>query len=154
MKPGAGFELEKSVGYLVNRVAKEMKEELERKMARFGVTAHQWAVLIQLYNHDEMTSGELGQLIGIDAAAMTRMLDRLEDKRLVARRHHPADRRAWLVALTSQGRALAPKLPPVAREVLGTFLAGFDGKEVAQLVGLLERVLRNTPQPPDEEDEP
>ena len=138
-----GFDLQQSVGYLVNRVAKEMKESLEAQMARHGTTAHQWAVLIRLYQGEAQTGNQLAALLGIDGAAVTRLLDRLEAKDLVVRRSHPLDRRAWLVELTAKGRALTPKLVPIALGVLEEFLTGFSRSEVDQLVQLLRKMLGN-----------
>jgi DNA-binding MarR family transcriptional regulator len=39
---------------------------------------------------------------------MTKLLDRLESKGLLQRRPHPDDRRAVMIELTDEGRALVP----------------------------------------------
>jgi DNA-binding MarR family transcriptional regulator len=43
------------------------------------------------------------ELLGTDHAGMTRLVDRLEGKGLVARQPHPQDRRSIVVGLTDAG---------------------------------------------------
>jgi len=74
---------------------------------------------------------------------MTRLLDRLEDKGLIARRNHPGDRRSIVIALTDDGRGLVPHLRPVFRLVTRRLLAGFSEHEAQQATAMLQRMLDN-----------
>jgi hypothetical protein len=69
--------------------------------------------------------------------------DRLEGKGLLQRRPHPDDRRAIIIELTDQGRALVPRLPPIFGQVTSQLLAGFSTDEVDQLTTMLQRMLDN-----------
>ena len=68
---------------------------------------------------------------------------RLQAKGLIERERHPTDRRAVLIALTDQGRALLPRIRPVFGHVTGQLLEGFTREEIIQLTGMLERMLGN-----------
>jgi DNA-binding MarR family transcriptional regulator len=137
------YDLQKSVGYLVNRVAKEMRDLLERRMLPHGVTAHQWAILIHVYGGEAQTGKALADLLGIDGAAVSRLVDRLVAKGLLVRKPHEKDRRSWIVSMTPKGRQVTEQLPPIARGVLNQFLNGFSEKETTLLISSLKRMLNN-----------
>jgi DNA-binding MarR family transcriptional regulator len=136
--------LEESIGYLINRLAREMQNALEKELAPHGVTAAQWSVLIRCLNDGPQPQGALGRQLAVDASAITRLVDRLVAKDLVLRNPTPGDRRSFEVALTRKGRTLAKKLPPYARRVLTQYLAGFTPAEVKQLNGWLKQIIANS----------
>jgi DNA-binding MarR family transcriptional regulator len=74
---------------------------------------------------------------------MTRMLDRLEEKRLVKRRRSEEDRRVVRLQLTDKGKAVAQRLLPVAMDELQSHLREFAPLEISTLTRLLERMLAN-----------
>lgn len=82
-------------------------------------------------------------LLGTDTAGMTKLLDRLEGKGLLHRRRHPLDRRAIVLELTEQGRALLPRLPPIFGRITAQLFAGFTNHEIKQLTAMLQRILDN-----------
>jgi DNA-binding MarR family transcriptional regulator len=85
------------------------------------------------------TMGEVAAILGVDAPYATLVVDELERQGLVERRPHPTDRRAKLVATTSQGTAAARR----ANEILGRPPAGLStltGPELEDLVRMLEAV--------------
>ena len=82
-------------------------------------------MLIHIYGGDSSPKS-LGERLGIDTAGMTRILDRLERKRLVQRSKDPDDRRAIRVALTEAGVALVPALPPVFEDVAKRLVGELD----------------------------
>jgi len=81
--------------------------------------------------------------ISYDPGAMTRMLDRLEQKGLIKRTPRPDDRRTMNLALTAEGKALIPKLAAAKEAVQARFLRGFSKSEVRTLEALLNRMLDN-----------
>jgi DNA-binding MarR family transcriptional regulator len=74
---------------------------------------------------------------------MTRLLDRLEAKGLARRRANPDDRRALVIEVTEEGRALVPRVVPVFGRAARNLLTGFSAVEIGQATGLLQRMLAN-----------
>jgi len=74
---------------------------------------------------------------------MTRALDRLEAKGLVARVRSSEDRRVVNLELTDAGREVAAVVPAVLAEVLNLHLAGFSHDEWRALLGMLKRMRAN-----------
>ena len=74
---------------------------------------------------------------------MTRALDRLEAKGLVARVRSSEDRRVINLELTEAGREVAAVVPAVLAEVLNLHLAGFTETEWRSLLDMLKRMRAN-----------
>jgi DNA-binding MarR family transcriptional regulator len=129
-------------GSLLNQVSRDLGTAAERLLAPLGLTAQQAALLLHA-SREPRTPSQLMAVLGTDTAGMTKLLDRLEAKGLLARRPHPADRRAVLIELTGPGRALVPRLPPVFGRLTSQLLAGFSDEEIGQLTGMLRRMLGN-----------
>lgn len=137
------FVLENSIGYLINRAARDMQNALDKKLAPFAVTAAQWSILIRCLSDGPQPPGALTRQLAVDASAVTRLLDRLSAKGLVVRKESLSDRRAIFVELTPKGREMVVRLPPLAMEVLEQFLDGFSKSDVDRFRDYLQRLVQN-----------
>jgi MarR family transcriptional regulator, organic hydroperoxide resistance regulator len=109
--------------------------------ARANMTSAEYAGLQHLAQHrDGLTPGQLGVRLAITSGSVTKLVDRLEARRLARRIRKPhADRRSVTVVATNEGVDLisrdlrelideldgtgAPPLDPGQREVVGRLLA-------------------------------
>ena len=114
---GNEFVIEDSLGYLVNRAARVMAEELANEIRPYGVGIGQWAVLMFLWAGDGVTQADLSRVVAIEPPTMVRTIDRMVRDGLVERRPDPTDARASRIHLTPKGVALRDKLVPKAVEV-------------------------------------
>ncbi|MFQ5914230.1 MAG: MarR family transcriptional regulator, partial [Nitrospinota bacterium] len=73
------------MGYLINRVGWELRRNLERLTAGYGLTLQQAVILHIRYEDRAKTPTEFARVLAIDTSAVTRLLDRLEKKWLVTR---------------------------------------------------------------------
>jgi DNA-binding MarR family transcriptional regulator len=73
--------------------------------ARADMTTSEYAGLQHLvHDHDGLTPGQLASRLAITSGSITKLVDRLEARRLVRRIRHPhADRRSITVIATPQG---------------------------------------------------
>jgi DNA-binding MarR family transcriptional regulator len=90
------------------RLARVVQDVFARAAVRHELTAAQ-ARLLCVLAEGPKAMGELAGILGVEKAAMTGLIDRIERRGLVQRTSVPGDRRACHVALTSSGekRALA-----------------------------------------------
>ena len=128
---------------LVNRVRVELIDALDRELAPFDITAAQLIVLASVATREADSPAGLCKNISYDPGAMTRMIDRLEQKGLVRRNPNPDDRRATNLEITTAGRALYPQLLAAKETVQAQFLRGFSEQEVGALEQFLNRMLDN-----------
>ncbi len=132
-----------NVARLVSRVRGEVMEALDREFAPYDISAAQVIVLMFLANGEADSASGLCKGISYDPGAMTRMIDRLEQKGLIRRRPNSEDRRTMNLELTADGKALFPKLAAIKDAVQRRFLRGFSKTEVETLVALLNRMAEN-----------
>ena len=134
---------DQSAAYLMKRILACMAGEVDQALEPRGLTNAQWVPLMKLHLGNSNTAAELARDCAMDAGAMTRTLDRLEAKGLVARTRSSEDRRVVHLELTEEGRATASQIPAVLCEVQNAFLQPLDMAEWEQLKDMLRRVLDN-----------
>jgi DNA-binding MarR family transcriptional regulator len=145
------YEPRKSVGHLLHRVRMEILSAMDRELAAdaqlaaLEVTAAQFIIIATLSMGTVKSASDLCKGISYDAGAMTRMIDRLEEKGLLRRSRCPDDRRLVNLELTDQGNAALPRMREASVKVLNRFLKGFTKPEARQLEGFLQRMLDNAP---------
>ncbi|MCE7032708.1 MarR family transcriptional regulator [Lysobacter sp. GX 14042] len=86
---------------------------------------------------------ELARAAELNPGAMTRLIDRLEARRLVERSADPSDRRAVQVTMTAAGAALWKDVDHCGERVRTLALEGLDAGDRARLLALLDRVRDN-----------
>ena len=146
---GAGFyssshlQPEDSVGYLMRKVMTSIRTQADSQLSIHDLTYAQWLPLFKISRCPTTTVASLARDLETDLASMTRALDRLEAKGLVARERSTTDRRVVQLALTPEGQAAAAQVPPVLADVLNGHLTDFTHDEWQLLLRLLRRMLVN-----------
>lgn len=129
------------LGHWLRRLSDEVHSRFERELAQHDVTVAQWTVLITVYRGDAATAGEAARFIGIDAGAVSRLVDRLVAKGLMAREPHPESRRSLNLVLTDAGRELTPVLADLADRNDAYFFDGLAGDQRVQLEAWIRRLV-------------
>lgn len=142
------YQLSESVGYLMSRVRSTMWNMVtQHTTAELGITSTQASIVFMLAAGRALTAADLAREYGIDASAVTRLIDRLEKRGLLSRVRSEEDRRVVRLALTPEGYALAQKIPAIFTRVLDKLLGGFTPEEVGFLKSMLRRILVNSCDP-------
>ncbi|MEU9194109.1 MarR family winged helix-turn-helix transcriptional regulator [Streptomyces hundungensis] len=124
---------------LIGTVVARYYEEYERAAAEHSLTGAQARVL-GLLSLEPMPMRRIAQKLKCEPSNITGIVDRLEARGLVERRHDPLDRRVKLAAPTADGLATAADLRAslnFAREPL----AELSTRERTVLRDLLKRML-------------
>lgn len=140
---GRTYATHNSYGYLLRRLYASMQRHFEKRMQPLDLTAGQWGPLLLMAEGRGNTAAELARGMDIDTGAMTRMLDRLEAKGLVARARSASDRRVVRLELTAEGLKVASQIPHQLAEVLNLHLKDFKTDELTMLMGFLQRMIAN-----------
>jgi DNA-binding MarR family transcriptional regulator len=135
------------VGQLIKQVLSSLSRSVDARMQPLELTAMQWKPLLLLALGRVDTVAALARECDVDCGAMTRLLDRLEQKHLLQRKRSESDRRVVHLMLTDKGRDAAAGIPEVVRDELQRHLADFSSAELATLVQLLTRMLHNAAAP-------
>ena len=132
-----------SAGLLVNKLAHLMAQGMQRRLKAYDVTMSQWVVLKFLWEQEGRSQVELQEAVGLDAATVTGLIQRMSSQDLVQRQSDPADKRVQRVYLTERGRALEQIAARFEEEVNASALRDFSEDERAFFLRLVQRALRN-----------
>ena len=122
---------------LLNR---QMMKQLERELAPLQLGPGNYLYLFGLYIRDGRKQQELADTIGVDKAAATRALSRLENNGYVRRRKDKHDRRAIRVYLTRKGLDLRGQLETAAAASMDAMTHSLDSGERAELHRLMAKM--------------
>jgi DNA-binding MarR family transcriptional regulator len=117
-----------------------MIKELERELAPLELGPGRYIYLFGLYIRDGRKQQELADIIGIDKAAVTRALSRLEASGYIRRKEDKEDRRAMRVYLTARGRKLRPQLEAAAVACIENLTLALDTDERLEMRRLLAKM--------------
>ena len=132
-----------SAGLLVNKLAHLMAQGMQRRLKACDVTMSQWVVLKFLWEQEGRSQVELQEVLGLDGATITGLLQRMSSQDLVHRHADPMDKRVQRVFLTERGRALEQITARFEAEVNACALCDFSEDERAFFLRLVQRALRN-----------
>lgn len=104
------------------------------------LTSPQALALHALVGGGRLRMGVLADVLGVSAAAASRIVDGLEDRQLAVRRRDPDDRRAVWVDATPRGRREHDRGRRRLVTALERLLACLDPAESRELARLLQRV--------------
>lgn len=82
--------------------------------------------------------------LGVTGRTLTTMVDSLEKQNLISRSVDPADRRAFQLILTEQGRALIPQVQLELAQAAETVVAPLSEADRATLARLINRVIERS----------
>jgi DNA-binding MarR family transcriptional regulator len=134
---------QESIGYLLKRVGALLTMSMDRGLAQFDMTHAQLGIFLKLLHGNCNTAADLARESMTDTGAMTRTLDRLEEKGFIQRTRSSEDRRVVQVELTPKGKQLADQMTQVAIDMLNHHLRGFSASEVTQFKDFLRRMIAN-----------
>ena len=143
-----GLQAWTAVCEVVDRVRVAVNRDLQHHV---GLTLADNLVLCQvaMAPGKNMRMVDIAQLLTIAKSAVTKTVDRLEERGLVTRQRDPSDRRAVHATLTAEGAKLfAVAQPAFADAVQRHFADHITQAEIRHLAGLPGRVLQPVPPPP------
>ena len=100
-----------STSLLMTKVYKPLLQAL-------GLTYPQYLAMLVLWEHDDLTVGEISQRLLTDPGSLTPLLKRLESEGLLKRTRSREDERVVLVQLTDKGRELQQEAQGVPHCIL------------------------------------
>ena len=131
------------LGWLLITASTRLLERIDQALAPLNLTAAQAGVLVGLARHGADTPAKLCELLDYDRGAMTRLLNRVECKGLIAREANPGDRRSVSLVLTDAGREAFAPADAAIHAVYDKALEQLDPEQSRALARLLCRVVHN-----------
>ncbi|MGR3812207.1 MarR family winged helix-turn-helix transcriptional regulator [Jiulongibacter sp. NS-SX5] len=90
-------------------------------LKQLNITYPQYLVLMLLWEHEELSVGEISQRLYLESNTLTPLLKRMEAKGLLTRTRSQEDERKVLISITSTGSALKSEAECIPQSLFQTF---------------------------------
>jgi DNA-binding MarR family transcriptional regulator len=146
MTPSADTEtsIHQSVGYWATLLSRSMEAEFSRRLAPNGLTRMSYAVLGAIVFDGQTAPSGIAEFLGVDRAAVTRLLDKLEGQGLIWRDKSMADRRSFSIKATARGRKLAMEMQAHSRAVNAQFSKALSPADQEKFIETIRVMLANS----------
>lgn len=132
-----------SVAYLILRNKSIYQRVGDQKLAKLGVTAAHMSVMVIISHAQASTISSISQALGVDPAAIVRVVQKLVSMKLVRKDPSNKDGRVISLSLTAGGKKIVKSIAPLWCDLLNKSLTGFTAKEFEQLKDFLVRIEKN-----------
>ncbi len=132
--------LQSLIGYNARRAALSIIEVFLERMAIYGLRPVDFSVLSVLAHNPGATSRQVCTALSILPPNFVGLINSLEQRKLVSRKAHPADKRAIALQLTAQGATLVRNAQVTVRELETEMAAGLTLAERKTLIRLLQKI--------------
>src|SRR6202789_109581 len=135
-------DLKKHVGFWLRFVSNHVSHAFARKLLASGATVAEWVVMREMFDDEETSPGVLAGRIGMTRGGVSKLVDRLVIKKLIARQERSDDRRFQSIALTTVGRRLIPQLAAMADQKDVEFFHPLSAGERAALITTMKKLVQ------------
>ena len=124
--------------------ASMMKKKADVFFAQYGLTDVQFNLLTLLYfqsgKEGGLSQAKISDMMLVNRANITSLVDRMEKSGFVTRDAHSKDRRFNIVKLTAKGKKLFEKVEPVYIRQIRKVMSPLSRFEMKTLMLLLEKI--------------
>ena len=131
-----------TMGALIRDLSRAMFDRIEHQFDDTDLVLSQWLALKLIGIGSISCIGDVTRELGIETGASTRLVDQLENRKLLVRRRSVTDRRIVGVALTENGVAVVEDMQPRLIRFWQDQLAIFSEAECELLFDMLTRLRR------------
>lgn len=137
--------LEDIVNHRISILALLMKRQVFKILAEknLKITPDQWVVMYYLWEENGLSIGEIARRSKKDFANVTRIVDKLEKRKYVARRKSKKDSRSYNVFILSKAEEIKEDIQNIWKQVSDIALTGISLVEQKQLTKTLIKIENN-----------
>jgi len=104
------------ISYSLATAHRKVHTSLKQRLKQFGVQVEAWHVMEILENDDNLTMGDLAELVLMNPSTLTKLVDRMVADGLVHRRIAASDHRKINLDITALGRKRIGQVREEARQ--------------------------------------
>lgn len=138
------YDFQNSIGFIVNRTAKVFVKALDSELReKVGVTFGQWKVFVMLSMQDGISQKEIANRLGLEAATLIPIIDKMEKEGLVVRQVDQADRRNNRIYRTGKADALWDQMIECALKIRKIAVKDISEKHITIMRDSLGKICEN-----------
>ncbi|MGD2094407.1 MAG: MarR family transcriptional regulator [Phycisphaerales bacterium] len=127
-----------------------LKKKAGEFLRPFGLTDVQFNLMMLLRHQSGSAEGlsqaQISDMMLVNRANITSLMDRMEKVDLVVRTPDPNDRRSNIVKLTGKGRKLLSKIEPLYIDQVRQIMAALKQADQENLIKMLEKIRHSIPE--------
>lgn len=127
----------------ISLINKEGKEKLNKMLKSESLDWHDLVTLLVIDYYSSTNQIKLAPYLQTDKGNVTRILNNLEERKLIYRVENPNDRRSKSILLTESGKEIVPWLQVVMKEWEASFYSVLTKKEIELYNRLSNRIINN-----------
>jgi len=125
------------LGELVMRVARAQRRRFREVLAPWDLSPHHARALMVISARDGVRLSDLAERLRIAPRSATEVADALQERHLVERSPDPGDRRAVLLRVTDEGRAVRSEIDAARVADSASFYGRLPAADRAELTRIL-----------------
>ncbi len=141
------YNLQRSLGYRMTYVARLNERRFEGLIAEHDLSRLAWCVLCALEYEGLRRPSDIADFIGVDRAAISRVIGQMEGKGLITRRLASGDARARAIEVTDLGLRRLTGGTAAAQDNADHFRAKLTDAEFAALDAILSKLIKGDDSP-------
>jgi MarR family transcriptional regulator, lower aerobic nicotinate degradation pathway regulator len=141
---------EASLGYLMNKASRLVKNELNNRLNEIGLTSIQFIMLRDIHRYQltcdyeqQLSLASIADRMMSDRPTITGMIQRLEREGWVKKVQSSSDKRSYYILLTDKTKDTMPQIEKIGKETLELAVTGFSDAEVEAFKNALMLVIHN-----------
>ncbi len=139
---GASGDAAKAILRVVPLVMQTVRTEM-RASRTIPISVPQFRALHFVGRHSDASLSDVATHVGVTLPSMSRLVDGLVERKLIARRGHAGDRRRLTLRLTGRGQKLVQTAYEFTESMISSRLSSLDAEDLAvviQAMGILHPV--------------
>ncbi|MBP6111639.1 MAG: winged helix-turn-helix transcriptional regulator [Sphingobium sp.] len=133
-------DMESNLAFLCSDIGRLFRKRFGELARASGPTGVQWRTLLVLQRCPGINQGMLAEQLDIEPITVCRMVDRLEQAKLVERRRDLKDRRVWQLFLTDAAGPVVAELKSTGTRLLDWATSDLTEEEVVMLGNCLTKI--------------
>lgn len=135
----------KTVFHTIKKTIKSYRKFSQRNVSKIvdDITIDQILILQFLNDYPNLNQTEIAELIFTDKPSMTRMINIMVKKKYLKRLTNSQDRRGFRLELSTKGKEVLLRLPPIIKNNRKKALSGITKEEIILLEEILNKILLN-----------
>lgn len=137
--------LNKQVGMFLNLVHNRFKQYVAGIFENEGlnITPEQFLVMDALWDEGVLTQQQIADYLLKDKNSVVKLVDGLEDRKLVRRASNPKDRRQNLIEVTDYAMKIKDKVTKVAMDAVDRIINGITREDMQIFIKVLSKMAEN-----------
>lgn len=146
LMPFEQLKLENQLCHRLYMASNSITRAYREPLAKINLTYPQYIVMMALWEQDQITIAKLIEKTAIDGGALTQILKKMTEKKLLSVVKDKQDQRKRLIQLSTSGQALKLNAADIPKQIHCKF-ESIDSEKALQLLASLDLVIKDLNEP-------